>query len=68
VPGQSGIAVTLEEIDVLGHRVAGDAQLLAYPPLAHTRGVELEYPFYFSHVYLLVRHGPFSQKKTFGTL
>lgn len=53
-----------EEFDVLPDRDTGYALLLAYPTLARTGGVQFVNQFCFSHVYLLVRHGAFLQKKS----
>ncbi len=60
--GLGGKTVPPEEFDVLPDRDTGYAQLLAYPTLAGTggvQGVQFVNQFCFSHVYLLVRHGAF---------
>ncbi|MEC3964282.1 hypothetical protein VM932_02240 [Muricauda sp. SYSU M86414] len=54
--------VTLEELDVLGHRVAGDAQFLSDASFAGTLAVQFVNPFCLSHIYLFVRHGLFYKR------
>ncbi len=55
-------SVALEELDVLGHRVAGDAKFLADVSLAGPLAVQFVNPFCLSHIYLFVRHGLFYKR------
>ncbi|WP_273569119.1 hypothetical protein [Maribacter halichondriae] len=57
--------VPLEEVDVLGYGIAGEAQLLADAPFARAIAVQFENLFCLAHIYLFVCHRLF-YKRTDG--